>query len=180
MIFCLTLEELGHPQPKTHVHYNNAMGVSITNNTVKRQRSRSMEMCYFWVCDYVAQEAYAIRWHPGQKKLADCQSKHHVGAHHRAVCPWYLHNINSPLVLPWATRPSITKGCVGTLLAGYVRNMPLPWVPLCQSTQSHQVDMIPDYYEVPYVVPTCTTPCSLVESTAHAFSPAWQAIAINT
>ena len=155
------------------------MAVGIINNTVKRQRSHSMEMRYFWVCNKVAQKAYAIRWHPGQENLADYQSKHHVGAHHRAVCPWCLHNNNLPLVLPWATRPSTLKGCVGTLLAGYIHNVIFPRVPLCQSTQSHQVDTIPDYFEVPYVVSTYNTPCSLVENAAYAFSPSWQAIVIN-
>jgi hypothetical protein len=69
---------------------------------------------------------------------------------------------------------------VGTLHQGYVRNVPLPRVPLRQSTNTSQVHMIPDYYKVPYGVPTYTTPRSIVESTAHAFSPAWQAIAIIT
>ncbi len=133
----------------------------------------------FWVCDKVAQEAFAIRWHPGQENLADYQSKHHVGAHHRAVCLWYLHNNNLPLVHPWTTRPSTLKGCVGTLPAGYIPTVPLPRVPLRKSTQSHQVDTIPDYFEVPYVVSTYNTPCSLVENAAYAFSPSWQAIVIN-
>jgi hypothetical protein len=64
MVFQLTLEELGHPQPKTHVHCDNAMAVGIANNTVKRQQLCSMEMHYFWVCDKVAQDAYATKWHP--------------------------------------------------------------------------------------------------------------------
>jgi hypothetical protein len=37
MIFGMTLEELGHPQPKTLVHCNNATAVDIANNTDKRQ-----------------------------------------------------------------------------------------------------------------------------------------------
>ena len=37
MIFRLTLEELGHPQPRTHIHCDNATAVGIANNTVKRQ-----------------------------------------------------------------------------------------------------------------------------------------------
>jgi hypothetical protein len=82
MIFCLTLKELGHPQPKTHVHCNDTMAVGIANNRVMRQCSCSMEMHYFWACDEVAQGAYAIRWHPGQENLAVYQSKHHFGAHH--------------------------------------------------------------------------------------------------
>jgi len=57
MIFHLTLEELGHPQPKTPIHCDNATAVGIANNTVKQQRSRSMEMIYFWVCDKRAQDA---------------------------------------------------------------------------------------------------------------------------
>ena len=35
MIFRLTLEELGHPQPKTPIHCDNATAVGIANNTVK-------------------------------------------------------------------------------------------------------------------------------------------------
>ncbi len=37
MTFCLTLEELGHPQPKTPIHCNNATAVGIANNSVKKQ-----------------------------------------------------------------------------------------------------------------------------------------------
>jgi hypothetical protein len=47
MIFCLTLEELGYPQPKTHVHCNNATAVGIAKNTGKLQRSRSIESVLF-------------------------------------------------------------------------------------------------------------------------------------
>jgi hypothetical protein len=106
MIFRLTLEELGHPQPKTPIHCNNATAVGIANNTVKRQRLRSMEMQYFWVCDKITQHAYDVKWHPGQENLADYQSKHHLGAHHIAVRPWYLHENNSPLFLPRAVSPT--------------------------------------------------------------------------
>ena len=180
MIFCMTLEELGHPQPKTPVHCDNATAVGIANNTVKRQRSRSMEMRYFWVSDKIAQDAYNVKWHPGQENLADYQSKHHTGAHHQAVRPWYLHEQSSPLVLPRASRPSTLKGCVGTLPQGYIRNVPLPRVPRGQSAKSRQVHKIPDYCEPTYVVPTYGSPRSLVESAAFAFSPAWHAIAINT
>jgi hypothetical protein len=82
------------------------------------------------------------------KCLADYQSKHHVGSHHQAVCPWYLHDKYSPLVLPWATQPSTLKGCVGTLPAGYVHNIPLPRVSRVQRAKSQQVHTIPDYYDI--------------------------------
>jgi hypothetical protein len=102
IIFQLTLTDMGHPQPKTSVHCNNATAVGIANNTIKRQRSRLMEMRFFWIGDKVAQEMYDLKWHPGQENLADYQSKHHIGLHHTAVQPWYLHLANSP--------PGITTG----------------------------------------------------------------------
>jgi hypothetical protein len=139
-----------------------------------------MEMRYFWVCDKVAQDACAIKWHLGQENLADYQSKHHIGTHHQAVCPWYLHHDNSPLLLPRASKPSSLKGCVGTLPEGYVRNVPLPRVPKILRARSHQVTKIPDYYEDSYAVPTYDITRKLVGSAAYAFSPAWHAIAINT
>jgi hypothetical protein len=44
-------------------------------------------MRFFWVGDKVAQEMYKLRWHPGQKNLADYQSKHHVMSHHIMYAP---------------------------------------------------------------------------------------------
>ena len=127
---------MGHPQPRTPVHCNNATAVGISNNTVKRQRARAMDMRFFWVADKVAQDIYHLMWHPGQENLADYQSKAHAGAHHVNVRPYYLHMGNSPRFLPRALRPSTLKGCVGTLQDGYVRRVPLPRVsPLRQSAE---------------------------------------------
>jgi hypothetical protein len=126
---------MGHPQPKTPVHCNNATAVGIANNTVKRQCSRSMEMRFFWVSDKVAQEMYSFSCCFGQENLADYQSKHHPGAHHVAVHPRYLHMNNSPQVLPWALKPSTLKGSVGTLKDGYLCKVPLPRAPQIQSTE---------------------------------------------
>jgi hypothetical protein len=124
---------MGHPQPQTPVHCNNATAVGIANNTIKRQQSRFMDMQFFWVGDKVAQEMYKLSWHPGQKNLADYQSKHHVASHHVNVRPWYLHMENSTRFLPRAQKPSALKGCVGTLNDGYVHNVPLPRAPRIQS-----------------------------------------------
>jgi hypothetical protein len=106
IIFRQTLADMGHPQPKTPVHCDN--------------------MRYFWVADKLAQDMYTISWHPGQENLADYQSKHHIGSHHLAMRPWYLHQHDSPRCLPWALRPSALKGCVGTLENGYLCKVPLP------------------------------------------------------
>ncbi len=130
IILRTTLKDLGHPQPRIPVHCDNASAVGIANNTIKRQRSQAMEMRYFWTCEKDAQKMYSFKWHPGMENLADYQSKHHPGAHHTSVWPYYLHKKISPLELPRAIRPSTLKRCVGTLKDGYVRNVPLPRVPV--------------------------------------------------
>ena len=43
--------ELGHPQPPTPIHIDNTTVRGIVNNTIKQQRSQSMEMKYFWLLD---------------------------------------------------------------------------------------------------------------------------------
>ena len=176
------LTEMGHPQPPTLVHFDNSTAVGIANNSVKKQRSRSMEMRFFWVADAVEAGKFDIKYYPGKENLADYQSKHHPGTHHTAVRPWYLHEINSPLVLPRATRPSTLKGCVGNLPKGYIRNVPLPRVPRDQSTfQSRMppVHTIPGYYKDMYVIPTYNSTCRIGERVALANSSRWQPLAIN-
>ena len=130
--FWLTLEEMGHPQPPTTIHCDISTAVGIANNTVKRQQSGLMEMRFFWVADAVAQGFFDIKYYPGKKNLADYQIKHHTGAHHKAVQPWYLHKPSSVRELPRAGKPSTLKGCVGTLPDGYLRSNPLPQVPTRQ------------------------------------------------
>jgi len=125
-MFRSTLQNLGHPQPRTPFHCDSVMAVGIASNTVKRQRARAMEMRFMWEGDKIAQKMYELIWHPGQENLADYQSKHHVGAHHVNVRTYYLHMENLPRFLAQAVRPSTLKGCVGTLKDGQFRRVPLP------------------------------------------------------
>ena len=111
-IMRLTLEELGHPQPPTPIHVDNSTTVGIVNNTVKRQKSRSMEMRYFWLLDGKVQKIFSFQYHPGFENLADYPSKSHPGNHHLEVRPFYLHMLNSPRFLKRAARPSKRRGCV--------------------------------------------------------------------
>ena len=111
IFFWLTLEELGHPHPRTPVHCDNATSVGIANNTIKRQRSRWMEMRYLWVSDKEAQDIYKIKWHSwqaphrlpssGSSPLVLTQNKFVIGIaksnktkHSERMCwepPWGLH-----------------------------------------------------------------------------------------
>jgi hypothetical protein len=47
IIFCSILKDMGHIQPKTPVHCDNATDVGIANSTAKRHGSRLIEMRLF-------------------------------------------------------------------------------------------------------------------------------------
>ena len=52
-IFRLTLDEMGYKQGPTTIYVDNNTASGICNNTIKRQRSRSMNGQYFWLIDQV-------------------------------------------------------------------------------------------------------------------------------
>jgi hypothetical protein len=82
---CLVLEELGHPQPPTPIHVDNTTTVSIVIKTIKRQRSRAMEMRYFWLLNGEVQKLFRFYYQPGQENLGDYPSKHHSADIHQHV-----------------------------------------------------------------------------------------------
>ncbi len=108
-ILCLTLDELDHPQPATPIRIDNTTTVGIVNNTIKRQQSCSMEMCYFWLLDGKAQKSFKFCYMPKQENLGDYPSKpeHHTANIHQHVQPYYVHTETSPTILPRALKPSI-------------------------------------------------------------------------
>jgi hypothetical protein len=65
------LNEMGHEQPPTPVQVDNSMAVGFANKTLRQQRSKSMDMRYYWVQDRVAHKPFHIYWRPGRTSLAD-------------------------------------------------------------------------------------------------------------
>ena len=133
-ILRLTLHELGHPQPPTPIHVDNTTAVVIVNSTIKRQRSRAMNMRYFWLLFQEAQRIPNVRYHPGAENLGNYQTKLHNGKNHKRVRPFYVHTNNLPHFLQRAERPSVRKGCVGRTGDPYTRRNPLPDIPSVRRT----------------------------------------------
>jgi hypothetical protein len=71
-----TLDEMGHPQPATPVQTDNSTACGIANDNIKQQRSRAIDMWFYWVRDRVNQGQFHIYWGPGKLNLADYYSKH--------------------------------------------------------------------------------------------------------
>ena len=126
IIIRLMLYELGHPQPPTTIHIDNTTAFGIVNSTIKRQRSRSMEMRYFWLLDQQAQKYFKFSYQPGQKNMGNYLTKHHTAAIHQHVRPYYLHLPNSPTTHHRATKLSAQRGCAETLGYPYHKQVPPP------------------------------------------------------
>ena len=50
-----TLHKMGHPQPPTPIKVDNSIAVGFVNKQIKQQKSKSMDMRYYWMQDCVAQ-----------------------------------------------------------------------------------------------------------------------------
>ena len=91
-----TLEELGHPQPPTPIKTDNTTANGIINGTVKQQRSKAIDMRFYWLKDRVEQGQFKIYWAPGDENWADYFTKHHSPTHHKKIRSVYLKELNSP------------------------------------------------------------------------------------
>ena len=78
-----TLEELGHPQPPTTILVNNSTAVGLANDTVTQQRSRAIDMHFYWIRDRVNQQQYHVYFAPAHQNLEDYFTKPHTPSHHR-------------------------------------------------------------------------------------------------
>ena len=91
-----TLGELGHPQPATPLCTDNSTANGIINSTIKQNRSKAIDMRFYWLRDRTNQGQFNVYWAPGATNLADYPTKHHSGSHHRRVRPIYVHTDTSP------------------------------------------------------------------------------------
>ena len=41
--------KLGHPQPATTIQVNNSTADGFSNNTIKKKRSKAIDMCFYWI-----------------------------------------------------------------------------------------------------------------------------------
>ena len=89
-ILQLILLEMGHPQPQTPVHVDNITCVGILTDTIKRQRSRAMEMRYFWLLDQRTQRYIKVYYQSGAENMGNSPGKTHTGHIHKHGRPYYV------------------------------------------------------------------------------------------
>ncbi len=97
-MLCTTLARMGHPQPATPLQTDNKVTEGIVNDCIKQCQSKAIDMHFYWVHNHVWQGHFQIHWKKGSKNLADYFTKHHAPAHHKEMCPTYLHTTAPKLV----------------------------------------------------------------------------------
>ena len=85
-----TLKEMGHPQGPTPIQTDNSTANKITNNACKQQRSKAIDMRFYWLHDRIQQKQFNVFWRPGIENRADYYTKHHAPIHHQRMRPQYL------------------------------------------------------------------------------------------
>jgi hypothetical protein len=71
------LKEMGHPKPATPMQTDNTTVHGILRGTCKQQRSKTIDMRFYWVRDRAQQGQFDIGWGPSAQNLGDYFTKHH-------------------------------------------------------------------------------------------------------
>ena len=85
-----TLEEMGHPQPRTPMQTDNSAAHQLVTNNVQPKRTKPMDMRFHWLRDRDSQGQFRFYWRPGTANLGDYHTKHHPGKHHQNVRPQFV------------------------------------------------------------------------------------------
>jgi hypothetical protein len=79
-----TLEELGHPQPRTPIQINNTMAHALLTNKILPKSLKAMDMRFQWLRCHSAHDQYRFYCRPGTQNFADYWTKHHPKNHHKS------------------------------------------------------------------------------------------------
>eukprot|EP00957_Ditylum_brightwellii_P098469 7501940-Ditylum_brightwellii.AAC.1 len=77
---------------------NNNTANRIANDTIKQQRSRAIDMRFYWLKDQFKQGHFQVFWKPCDEIKGDYHTWHHPVMHHKNVCRQYLHTEANCLV----------------------------------------------------------------------------------
>ena len=70
-----TCAELGHPHPPTPMRTDNNIAKDIINGIFKQDRSKAIDMRFYWLGDRFKQGQFKVYWESGKKNLADSFTK---------------------------------------------------------------------------------------------------------
>jgi hypothetical protein len=107
---------MGRPQPATPMQTDNTTAHGILRGTCKNQRSKAIDMRFYWVRGRAQQGQFDIGWGPSALHLGGYFTKHHPPVHHKEIRGLYLHSEHSPKSIP-AAQKKTPQGCVDSALS---------------------------------------------------------------
>ena len=114
---------MGHLQPPTPIQVDNSTACGIANANIKLQRSKAIDMRFYWVRDRVDQNQFKVFWKPGKTNLADYVTKHHPASHHQIMRQHYLHQANNIDLFQQVKDSLHNLHCEGVLIPTYHRDI---------------------------------------------------------
>ena len=78
-------------QGPTAIQVENSTAVGITTKEFLQNKSKAMDMRFYWINERTEQGQFRVFWRPGPENLGDYHSKHHPPEHHISVRSKYLH-----------------------------------------------------------------------------------------
>ena len=87
---CVTLLELGHPQPRMPMQTYNSIAYGVLTNRITPKATKSMGMRFHWLRCRDAQRQFWYLWRPGPNNTANYWTKNHPAVHHKKFRPQIL------------------------------------------------------------------------------------------
>ena len=79
------LFDKGHSQPPTPIKTDNKTSLRVVTNTIKRKRTKAMDMKFHWFTDRQNQNQLQIYWAPGKDNKGDYYTQHCPPTHHNKI-----------------------------------------------------------------------------------------------
>ena len=95
LLLRISLGDMDHPKPPTPIKVDNSTAARFANRQIKQNRTKYMDMQFYWIQDRVTQKLFKVYWRPGHTNLADYFTKHHATSHHRLTRSTYLNCLNN-------------------------------------------------------------------------------------
>jgi hypothetical protein len=112
----IDIYKLVEKQPATPLQMDNKTAHNILRGMCKQQRSKVVDMGFYWVRDRAVQNQFDIGLGPYAENLGGYFAKHHAPAHHKGIRKMYIHDDKSPKYIPSAhAKPP--QGCVDVAIS---------------------------------------------------------------
>jgi hypothetical protein len=81
---CLTLIDMGWPQPRSPILMDNSIAAGVANKTIVPCWSKMIDMRFWWLHCHMSQEQFQYYWDAGSKNWADYHTKHQPDTYHES------------------------------------------------------------------------------------------------